>query len=73
MTLDVAVYLLVLCIAGIVATAIFLRKKKNLKVILIVLLSLIALAMVVYLGLAYLFLDFIKNHSTVPPPMGEMI
>ena len=61
MTLDVAVYLLVLCIAGIVATAIFLRKKKNLKVILIVLLSLAALAFAVYLGLGFLLLDSIRN------------
>ena len=61
MTLDVAVYLLVLCIAGIVASAIFLRKKKTLRIVCIVLLSLAALAFAVYIGLGFLLLDFIRN------------
>ena len=61
MTLDVAVYLLILCIAGIVASAILLRKKKTLRIVCIVLLSLAALAFAVYLGLGFLLLDSIRN------------
>ena len=61
MTLDVAVYLLVLCVAGIVASAILLRKKKTLRIVCIVLLSFAALAFAVYLGLGLILLDSIRN------------
>lgn len=61
MTLGTAVILLVLAVAGIVLTFKFLRKKPKLRIICLVLLSLVALVLVGYIGLAAIFIDAIQN------------
>ena len=61
MTLGTAVLLLALAVAGIVLVYKFLRKKPKLRIACIVLLSLIALALAAYIGLAALFLDAARN------------
>lgn len=63
MTLEV---LLVLVVAGIVLAFRYLRKKPKLRIVCIVLLSLIALALVVYMGLIFILLDAIKHQ---PPTL----
>lgn len=66
MTLGTAVILLLCAAAGIAAACIGLRRKKTLRAILIVLLSLLALALAAYIGLTALFVDAVQNQ---PPAL----
>lgn len=65
MTLGTAVLLLALAVAGIVLAFRYLREKRNLRIICLVLLSLIALVLVGYIGLTALFLDAARNQPPV--------
>ena len=65
MTLGTAAVLLALAVAGIVLAFRYLREKRNLRIICLVLLSLIALVLVGYIGLTALFLDAARNQ----PPL----
>ena len=66
MTLETAVILLILAVAGIVLTFKFLRKKLKLRIICLILLSLIALILAGYIGLTAIFIDEVQNQ----PPAG---
>ena len=66
MTLEMAVLLLVMAAAGIVLVYKFLRKKPKLRIACIVLLSLIALALAVYIGLVFILLDAIQHQPPAP-------
>ena len=66
MTLETAVILLILAVAGIVLTFKFLRKKLKLRIICLILLSLIALILAGYIGLTAIFIDEVHNQ----PPAG---
>lgn len=57
MTLETALILLGLAVAGIVLTFKFLRKKPKLRIVCLVLLSLIALILAGYIGLTLFFVD----------------
>ena len=57
MTLETAVFLLVLAVAGIVLAFRYLRKKPKLRIICLVLLSLIALVLAGYIGLTLILVD----------------
>ena len=61
MTLQTASILLVLSVIGIVLVYRYLRNKPKLRIICLILLSLIALLMAVYIGLIYIFLDAIRH------------
>lgn len=61
MTLGMAVLLLIVAVAGIVMVFRFLRNKPKLRIICLVLLSLIALALVGYIGLTAIFIDAVQN------------
>ena len=61
MTLGTAVLLLALAVAGIVLAFRYLREKRNLRILCLVLLSLVALVLVGYIGLTALFLDAARN------------
>lgn len=61
MTLGLAVLLLAVALAGIVLVFRYLREKRNLRILCLVLLSLVALVLVGYIGLAALFLDAARN------------
>ena len=61
MTLEMAVLLLVVAVAGIVLVYKFLRKKPKLRIACIVLLSLIALVLAGYIGLTAIFVDAVQN------------
>ena len=61
MTLLTASILLVLSVIGIVLVYRYLRNKPKLRIICLILLSLIALLMAVYIGLIYIFLDAIRH------------
>ena len=61
MTLETAVILLILAVAGIVLTFKFLRKKPKLRIICLVLLSLIALVLAGYIGLTLLFVYAVSH------------
>ena len=61
MTLLTASILLVLSVIGIVLVYRYLRNKPKLRTICLVLLSLIALLIAVYIGLIYIFLDAIRH------------
>ncbi|MGN0999003.1 MAG: hypothetical protein ACI4PO_05575 [Faecousia sp.] len=61
MTLGISVALLVLDVAGIVLVFRYLRKKPKLRVICLILLSLIALALFCYIGLALILIYAIQN------------
>ena len=61
MTLLTASILLVLSVIGIVLVYRYLREKPKLRIICLILLSLIALLMAVYIGLIYIFLDAITH------------
>lgn len=65
MTLGTAVILLLLAVAGIVASCIWLRQK-TLRVVLIVVLGLAALALIGYIGLTLLFVGAVSSQ----PPVG---
>lgn len=62
MTLGTAVLLLVLAVAGIVLAFRCLRKKPALRIVCLVLLSLIALLLLVYIGLTLLFVYAASQH-----------
>ena len=61
MTLGTSVLLLALAEAGIVLVYKFLRKKPKLRIACIVLLSLIALALAVYIGLTFILIYAASN------------
>ena len=61
MTLLTASILLVLSVIGIVLVYRYLREKPKLRIICLILLSLIALLMAVYIGLIYIILDAIRQ------------
>ena len=61
MTLLTASILLVLSVIGIVLVYRYLRNKPKLRIICLILLSLIALLIAVYIGLIYIFLDAIRH------------
>lgn len=61
MTLGTAALLLAVSIIGIVLSGKFLREKRTLRIVLIVLFSLLAFACAAYIGLALIFLDAIQN------------
>ena len=61
MTLETAVILLILAVAGIVLTLKFLRKKPKLRIICLILLSLIALILAGYIGLTLILEDAARN------------
>lgn len=61
MTLGLAVLLLAVALAGIVLVFRYLREKRNLRILCLVLLSLVALVLVGYIGLTALFLDAARN------------
>lgn len=61
MTLLTASILLVLSVIGIVLVYRYLREKPKLRIICLILLSLIALLMAVYIGLIYIILDAIRH------------
>ena len=61
MTLQTASILLVLSVIGIVLVYRYLRNKPKLRIICLILLSLIALLIAVYIGLIYIFLDAIRH------------
>ena len=61
MTLGTAVLLLALAVAGIVLAFRYLRKKPKLRIICLVLLSLIALVLAVYIGLSLLLVDAARH------------
>lgn len=66
MTLGLAVLLLAVALAGIVLVFRYLREKRNLRILCLVLLSLVALVLVGYIGLTALFLDAARNQPPVP-------
>lgn len=61
MTLQTASILLLLSVIGIVLVYRYLRNKPKLRIICLILLSLIALLIAVYIGLIYIFLDAIRH------------
>ena len=61
MTLEIAVLLLVLAVAGIVLVVRYLRKKPKLRIICLVLLSLIVLVLAGYIGLTLILVDAARN------------
>ena len=62
MTLESAIWLLVLAVAGIVLALRYLRKKPKLRIICIVLLSLIALVLSGYIGLTLFFVYAVSHY-----------
>lgn len=66
MTLGMAILLLAVAIIGIVLTVKYLRERRTLRVVSIVLLSLIALALACYIGLTLIFVDAVQNQ---PPAL----
>lgn len=61
MTLETAVLLFLLVLAGIATVSIFLREKRTLCIACIILLSLIALALAGYIGLTVFFVNAVQN------------
>ena len=66
MTLLTASELLVLAVAGIGLVYRYLRKKPKLRIFCLVLLSLIALLLVVYIGLVVILLEAIRHQPPTP-------
>ena len=66
MTLGTSALLLAVAIIGIVLTGKYLRKRRSLRIVCIVLLSLIALALSCYIGLTLIFIDAVQNQ---PPAL----
>lgn len=62
MTLENAILLFAVAIIGIVLTCKYLRKRRTLRIVCIVLLSLIALVLACYIGLTLIFIDAARNH-----------
>ena len=71
MTLEMAVLLLVVAVAGIVLVYRYLREKPKLRIICLVLLSLIVLVLAGYIGLTLIFVDAARNQP--PAWQGETI
>lgn len=61
MTLEMAILLLVVAVAGIVLVFRYLRKKPKLRIICLVLLSLVVLVLVGYIALTLIFVDAARN------------
>lgn len=61
MELWVAVVLLIFSVCGIILSAIFLKAKKTLRILLIICFSLIAIVLAGYIGLTAVFLDAASN------------
>ena len=61
MTLGTAALLLAVAVIGIMLTGQYLRERRALRIVCIVLLSLVALVLVGYIGLTALFLDAARN------------
>lgn len=66
MTMAVAMLLLAATVIGIVLVSKYLRKRRTLRIVSLVLLSLLALALACYIGLCFLFVDAIQHQ---PPAM----
>ena len=66
MTLEMAVFLLALAVAGIVLAFRYLRKKPKLRIICLVLLSLIVLVLAGYIALTLIFVDTVSHQ---PPAL----
>ena len=66
MTLEMAVFLLALAVAGIVLAFRYLRKKPKLRIICLVLLSLIVLVLAGYIALTLIFVDAVSHQ---PPAL----
>lgn len=66
MTLEAAMILFVVAVIGIVLARKYLRGRRALRIACIVLLSLIALVLAVYIGLAFILIDAIRNQ---PPTL----
>ena len=61
MTLETAILLLAVSVAGIVLVFRYLRKKPKLRILCLVLLSLIVLVLAGYIGLTLIFVDAARN------------
>ena len=61
MTLGTAVFLLALAVAGIVLAFRYLRKRPQLRIICLVLLSMIVPVLAGYIGLALILVDAVRN------------
>ena len=69
----VAVLLFLLAVAGIVLSAVCLRRKKVLRVVCIVICSLLAAALAAYIGLTLVLVDAVQNQPPRrPDPLGEI-
>lgn len=66
MTLDVAIWLFVAAVIGLVLVCKFLRGRRTLRIVCIVLLSLIALALASYIGLTVYFVDAVRHQPLAP-------
>lgn len=66
MTLGTSALLLAVAVIGIVLTSKYLRERRALCIACIVLLSLIALALICYIGLTLIFIDAVQNQ---PPAL----
>lgn len=66
MTLEVAIFLLIVTVAGIVLALKCLKNKPKLRIICIVVLALLALVLVCYIGLIAIFLYAIQTQPPVP-------
>ncbi len=66
MRLWVAIVLLVLAVAGIVFSARGLRQRKALRAACIAVCTLAALALAVYIGLTFLFVDAVSHQPPAP-------
>lgn len=66
MTLGMAILLLAVAIIGIVLTVKYLRKRRALRIVCIVVLSLIALVLVCYIGLTAIFIEAVQNQPPAP-------
>ena len=66
MTLDVAIWLFVAAVIGLVLVWKFLRGRRTLRIVCIVLLSLIALALAGYIGLTVYFVDAVRHQPLAP-------
>ena len=65
MTLGNAALLLAVAVIGTMLTCKYLRKRRALRIVCIVMLSLIALACAVYIGLTILFVDAIQHQPPI--------
>ena len=61
MTLGTAVLLLALAVAGIVLASKYLRERRALRIVCLVLLSMIALVLAGYIGLTLIFVNAVRN------------